>query len=94
MKFIKIKEMSIPGAILLTGIIIGASVFFTTWFFFGGVNNRTKVFLGNPSKISAPQNTLTPAQIQQLQQAQQVQQQRLIDAQTTTATGTTKVKVK
>ena len=96
MKFIKIKEMSIPGAILLSGIIVGASVFLTTWFFFGGVNNKTKAFLDNPSRITAPQNTLTPAQIQQLQQAQQ--QRMMLNTQTPpvpvpTAT-TTKPKVK
>ncbi len=86
MKFLKIfkfkiSEMSIPGAIILSGLIVGISIFITTWFFFGGSNNKTKLFLDNPPRINAPQNTLTPQQIQMLQQAQQ---QRLQQGTSTT----------
>ena len=69
MRFIKIKEMSIPGAILLSGLIIGLSVFLTTWIFFGGDNNRQKLSVQNPSLNRPAQvNPLTPQQIQQIQQ--------------------------
>ena len=66
----KISEMSIPGAIVLSGLIIGLSVFLTTWVFFGGDNNRQKFFISNPSINRNPQqiNTLTPQQLQMLQQ--------------------------
>ena len=70
MKLIKIKEMSIPGAMLLSGLIVGLSIFITTWIFFGGDNNRQKLFVSNPSinRNVTPQNTLTPQQLQQIQQ--------------------------
>lgn len=75
------SEMSVSGAILLgsvlAGVLIGGSVFFTTLFFFGGVNNRTKLFPDTPVN-RAPVQTLTPDQIRQLQEAQQ---QRLQAAQ-------------
>ena len=70
MRFINVKEMSIPGAMLLSGLIVGLSIFITTWIFFGGDNNRQKLFVSNPSinRNIAPQNTLTPQQLQQIQQ--------------------------
>jgi hypothetical protein len=69
MRLFKIKEISVPWAILITGLMISLSVFLTTWVFFGGPNNRTKLFLENPPKNS--QNTLTPQQIQLMQKNQQ-----------------------
>ena len=73
MKFIKIKEMSIPGAIILSGVIIGLSVFLTTWIFFGGDNNRQKLSTPTPASMNRnaqknTANTLTPQQIQMIQQ--------------------------
>ena len=70
MRIIKIKDLSIPAAILLSGLIVGLSVFLTTWIFFGGDNNRQKLFTPNPSanKQNQQQNTLTPQQIQMIQQ--------------------------
>ncbi len=70
MKFVKIKEMSIPGSILLAGLIIGLSVFLTTWIFFGGDNNRQKLFTQAPGSLNrnTQPNTLTPQQIQMIQQ--------------------------
>ena len=73
----KISEMSVPCAMItsgiLSGLIIGLSVFFTTLIFFGGDNNRQKLSVQNPANNVAkpmPQNTLTPEQIKQMQEAQ------------------------
>lgn len=79
--FRKINDMSIPVAIIIAGLLVALSVFFTTWFFFGGVNNRTKIFLSNPQRnVAQNQNTLTAQQIQMMQQAQQ---QRTVNTATT-----------
>lgn len=51
MRLIKISELSTPAAILLSGLIVGLSIFLTTYIFFGGVNNRTKLFLDNPARF-------------------------------------------
>ena len=78
MKIVKIKEMSIPGAMVLSAIVVGLSIFITTWIFFGGDNNRQKLFVSNPSiNRNTQANTLTPQQIQQIQQqrAAQINQQ-------------------
>ncbi len=66
----KIQNMSIPGAMLLSGLIVGLSVFLTTWIFFGGDNNRQKLMTPNPAAAKRPAqtNSLTPEQIQQIQQ--------------------------
>ena len=70
MKLIRIKDMSIPGSILLSGLIIGLSVFLTTWIFFGGENNRQKLSTPTPGSVNknAQSNSLTPQQIQMIQQ--------------------------
>jgi hypothetical protein len=83
MKFIKmfkINEMSVPCAMItsgiLSGLIIGLSVFLTTWIFFGGDNNRQKLSVANPALNRALQaNTPTPDQIKAIQQAQQQKMQ-------------------
>jgi membrane glycosyltransferase len=87
-KFPKISEMSVPCAMILSGVlsglIIGLSVYLTTWVFFGGANNRTKLFLDTPQANKPAQvNTLTPEQIKQMQEAQK---QRLQQAQQKSAT--------
>lgn len=74
-KMIKISEMSVPCAMItsgiLAGLIIGLSIFFTTLIFFGGDNNRQKLSVKNPALNRAPQaNTLSPEQIKQMQEAQ------------------------
>ena len=76
MKIIKVKEMSIQGSIILSGIIIGLSIFLTTWIFFGGDNNRQKLSVSNPALSRNVQqgNFLTPEQIQQIQQRAATQQ--------------------
>ncbi len=83
----KIANMSIPGAMLLSGLIVGFSIFFTTWIFFGGDNNRQKLSVKNPALNRTQQsNQLTPQQIQQMQQqraqqaAQQAAQQQAVTA--------------
>lgn len=91
----KIQNMSIPGAMLLSGIIIGLSIFLSTWVFFGGDNNRQKLSVKNPAlnKSTQQTNTLTSQQIQQIQQqraAQMAQQASSTTAQPIKAT-TTKV---
>ncbi len=69
MKLIKIKEMSIPAAMMLSGLIVGLSIFITTWIFFGGDNNRQKLSVSNPALNRTNQpTTLTPQQLQQMQQ--------------------------
>ena len=71
----KIQNMSIPGAMLLSGIIIGLSIFLSTWVFFGGDNNRQKLSVKNPAlnKSAQQTNTLTAQQIQQMQQQRAAQ---------------------
>lgn len=66
----KITNMSIQGSIITSGLIIGLSIFLTTWVFFGGYNNRQKLFTPTPGSMNkkAQTNTLTPQQIQQIQQ--------------------------
>ncbi|MEI6042297.1 MAG: hypothetical protein WCQ00_01900 [bacterium] len=72
MRLPKINQMSVPGAIVLSGLIIGLSVFLTTWIFFGGDNNRQKLSISSPAMNKNPQqNALTPQQIQMMQQQQQ-----------------------
>jgi hypothetical protein len=80
MKIIKkiqggIQDMSIPGAMLLSGLIVGLSIFLTTWIFFGGYNNRQKLMTPNPAnaKKAVQTNSLTPQQIQQIQQQRATQ---------------------
>ena len=80
MKFIKktsegIKNMSIPAAMLTSGLIVGLSIFLTTWIFFGGDNNRQKLSVKNPAlnKSAQQSNSLTPQQIQQIQQQRAAQ---------------------
>ena len=55
----KQQGLSTPAAIIIAGIIIGFSVFFTTLFFFGGSNNRTKLFVSNPTRPAMPVNFQT-----------------------------------
>jgi len=96
MKIFKISEMSIPCAMILSGLIVGLSVFLTTWVFFGGPNNRTKLFLDTPQANKPAQvNTLTPEQTKQMQEAQrqrmqQAQQQKTAPAKSETNATTTK----
>jgi hypothetical protein len=68
-KISKINNMSTSGAIMLGSIIIGVSIFLTTWIFFGGEGNRLKLSAENPtnSKPTAP-NTMTPEQIKKIQE--------------------------
>jgi len=54
--FKKPSEMSVPGSIVLAGLLISVSIFFTVYFFFGGANNRTKLFLTTPVRPSIPTN--------------------------------------
>lgn len=91
MKFIKktqekIANMSVPCAILTSGLTVGLSVFLTTWVFFGGDNNRQKFSVKNPAlnRTTQQANQLTAQQIQQQQQMQQ-QRQALLDQQANTA---------
>ncbi len=79
----KISDMSVPCAMItsgiLSGLIIGLSVFLTTWIFFGGDNNRQKLSVKNTANNVArpmPQNTLTPEQIKQMQEAQKQRMQQ------------------
>ena len=69
--------MSIPGAMLLSALIVGLSIFLTTWVFFGGYNNKQKLSVPNPANArkSAQTNTLTSQQLQQIQQQRAQQQQ-------------------
>lgn len=65
---IKIDEMSLPRAIVIAGVLISLSIFFTVYIFFGGVNNRNKLFINNPNlnrnvtQVNQPQrmNPITP----------------------------------
>ena len=65
---IKIDEMSVPKAIVIAGVLISLSIFLTVYIFFGGVNNRNKLFINNPNlnrnvtQVNQPQrmNQVTP----------------------------------
>ena len=48
----KISALSVPEAIIITGILISISIFFTVYLFFGGINNRNKLFSKNPVPIN------------------------------------------
>jgi len=69
-KLVKVQDLSIPASMLLAALIVGLSVFITTWIFFGGDNNRQKLMTPNPAsaKRATQANSLTPQQIQQIQQ--------------------------
>lgn len=88
----KIQNMSIPGAMLLSGLIVGLSVFLTTWVFFGGDNNRQKLSTPTPAamnrNVQQQPNALTPQQIQLMQQQQQ-QRADLLKKQATSTQPTT-----
>ncbi len=77
---VKIQTMSIPGAMLMSGLIVGLSIFISTWVFFGGDNNRQKLSVKNPAlnKPAQQANQLSAQQIQQIQQqrAQQMEAQQ------------------
>jgi hypothetical protein len=74
---VKIQTMSIPGAMLMSGLIVGLSIFISTWVFFGGDNNRQKLSVKNPAlnKPAQQANQLSAQQIQQIQQQRAQQQQ-------------------
>lgn len=98
--FKKISEMSVSSAIITAGIIIGLSIFLTTYFFFGGYNNRTKLFLTTPPTQQRnfpanfnPQQQAQQIQLQQLQAQQQAQQAALIAPSQVTATSSVKAPV-
>lgn len=67
--------MSIPAAMLMSALIVGLSIFFTTWIFFGGDNNRQKFSVKNPAlnRTTQQTNQLTAQQIQQMQQQRAAQ---------------------
>ncbi len=77
MNFIKktrdcIANMNIPAAMMLSALIVGLSIFITTWVFFGGDNNRQRLSVKNPAfnkdtKTQQPAS-LTPEQIKQIQE--------------------------
>ena len=71
----KIENMSIPGAMFLSALIVGLSIFISTWVFFGGDNNRQKLSVKNPAlnKPAQQANQLTAQQIQQIQQQRAAQ---------------------
>ena len=71
--FKKINEMSVASAVIIAGILISLAIFFTVYFFFGGYNNRTKLFLTNPPT----QQRNFPANFNPQQQAQQIQLQQM-----------------
>lgn len=48
--FRKINEMSTASAVIIAGLLISLSIFFTVYIFFGGINNRNKLFLSNPPR--------------------------------------------
>jgi hypothetical protein len=65
---IKIDEMTVSRAIVIAGVLISLSIFLTVYIFFGGVNNRNKLFINNPNlnrnvtQVNQPQrmNQVTP----------------------------------
>ncbi len=56
----KKQELTVPKAIVIAGVLISFSIFFTTFFFFGGYNNRQKLFLTNAPRPSLPTNYVPP----------------------------------
>jgi hypothetical protein len=71
MKFFKTKELSVPSAIIISAIIISISIFLTVLFFFGGKNNRQKLFTG---QINSNQQMLGAQRTQQMEQQKQIQE--------------------
>ena len=76
-RILKSRGMSIPTAIILSGLIVGLSAFLTMLIFFGGDTNRQKLSTKAPGngvskeKQQQTSNTPTPQQIQMIQQQQQ-----------------------
>jgi hypothetical protein len=85
MKMFKTQNiMSVQSAILLSGIIISASIFLTTWVFFGGDGNRQKLFTETPSSQRAtPPPSLSPEQIKKIQEQRAAQNTKPAPATTT-----------
>jgi hypothetical protein len=81
--------MSTSSAIVLGSIIIGVSIFLTTWIFFGGDGNRLKLSAENPtnSKPTAP-NTMTPEQIKKIQEQRAEQMKKSAPTPPMTASST------
>jgi hypothetical protein len=84
MKIFKISNMSIPGALILSALIIGISIFLTTLVFFGGDGNRQKLFIKSPTMQKNTPPTLSPEQIKKLQEQRAAQMNKTAPATTTT----------
>jgi hypothetical protein len=56
----KISALGIPQAIIISAFIISFSLFCTVLIFFGGTNNRTKLF--SESLTKPPVNAFNPTQ--------------------------------
>lgn len=66
----KTERVSVSTAIIIAGLLISISIFLTTWIFFGGQQNRSRLFFKfptaptriNPSTVTPPaQNVQRPA---------------------------------
>lgn len=87
MKIFKIKENSVPISIIIGSIIIGLSIFLTTWVFFGGYNNKQKLSVKDPrSEKVVPKNTLTPEQIKIMQEQRAAQLEKASQSKAATTT--------
>lgn len=84
MKLFKISTLSTQTAIILSALIIGASIFVTTWVFFGGDGNRQKLFIQSPT-----QNRPTPTNPMTSEQIKKIQEERAAAMQKRTAPATT-----
>ena len=85
MKIFKISTISTQAAIILSAFIIGASIFLTTWIFFGGDGNRQKLSVQSQTANKPIQaNPMTPEQIKKIQEQRAVQMKRPVMTATST----------
>lgn len=82
MKFI--KTISIPGALIISALIISISIFVTGWVFLGKINAQ-KLPLKTPPNTQAP---LSPEQIKKMQEERAAQMQKRAATPAPTATTT------
>ena len=78
MKMLKIKEISVSHAVILSAVIISISIFITGWVFLGSNNSKT---IKNQPVTN--QKALTPEQIKKIQEDRAKQVQKVNPATTT-----------
>ena len=56
------KKIGVSGSIIISGILISLSIFFTAYIFFGGANNRNRSLMNSPVRNVPTNNPLIQRQ--------------------------------